>query len=97
MEFEWNIFPEFTNIAARRQSPRVHEQNERTRTIPRTHYLHVDDIIMKRNVLLIPHLCLYLQKDIQQDMGLSSDLDQKQSGILLTTKDHEEHGIESLN
>ena len=35
---------------------------------------------MHVNALLIPHLCLYLQKDIQQDIGHSSDLDQKQSG-----------------
>ena len=38
---------------------------------------------MKRNVLLMPHLCLYSQKDFQQDVGHSSDLDQKQSGIPL--------------
>ena len=37
---------------------------------------------MKRNVLLIPHWCLYLQKDFQQDIGHSSDLGQKRSGIL---------------
>ena len=37
----------------------------------------------KRNVLQIPHLCLHSQKDFQQDIGHSSDLDQKQSGILL--------------
>ena len=52
---------------------------------------------MNRNVFLMPHLCLYLQKDFQQDVGLSSDLDQKRSGILLATKDHEENGTESLN
>ena len=52
---------------------------------------------MKRNVLLIPHLCLYLQKDFQQDVGHSSDLDQKQSGIPPSTKDLEENGTESLN
>ena len=28
--------------------------------------------------------------------GHSSDMDQKQSGILLTTKDHKENGTESL-
>ena len=38
---------------------------------------------MKRNVLPIPHLCLYLQKDFQQDVGHSSDLDQKQSGMTI--------------
>ena len=44
---------------------------------------------MKRNVLLTPHLCLYLPKDFQQDIGHSSDLDQKQSGLLLATKDQQ--------
>ena len=42
MEFEWNIFPGFTTLQARPISPTVHEQNGRTRTIPRTNYLHVD-------------------------------------------------------
>ena len=51
---------------------------------------------MKRNVLLIPHLCLYSQKDFQQDVGHSSNLGQKQSGTPLTKKDQEENGIESL-
>ena len=41
---------------------------------------------MKRNVLLLPHLCLYSQKDFQQEIGHSSDLDQKQSGILISMK-----------
>ena len=31
--------------------------------------------------MLLPRLCLYLQKDSQQDVGHSSDLDQKRSGI----------------
>ena len=52
---------------------------------------------MNGNVLLTPHLCLYSQKDFQQDIGHSSDLDQKRSGIQLTTKDHKENGIKSLN
>ena len=51
---------------------------------------------MKRNVLLIPHLCLYSQKDFQQGVGHSSDLGQKQSGSPLTKKDQEENEIESL-
>ena len=41
---------------------------------------------MNRNVLPMPHLCLYLQKIFQQDIGHSSDLDHEQSCILLTTK-----------
>ena len=52
---------------------------------------------MKRNVLLIPHLCLYSQKDFHQDVGHSSDLDQKRSGILLALIDHKENGTKSLN
>ena len=35
-------FPRIHHIAALQQSPRVHEPNVRTRTIPRTYYLHVD-------------------------------------------------------
>ena len=50
---------------------------------------------MNGNVLLMPHLCLRLQKDFQQDVGHSSDMDQKRSGILLATKDHEETGTAS--
>ena len=37
------------------------------------------------------------KKDFQQDVGHSSDLDQKQSGTPLTKKNQEENGIESLN
>ena len=35
-------FPRIVNIGACPRSPKVHEQNERTRTIPKTNYLHVD-------------------------------------------------------
>ena len=52
---------------------------------------------MNGNAKLTPYLCLYLQKDFQQDVGQSSHLDQKRSGTLLTTKDHKENGTESLN
>ena len=52
---------------------------------------------MKRNVLLTPHLCLHPQKDFEQDVGHSSDLDQRQGDVPLTKKDQEENGFESLN
>ena len=52
---------------------------------------------MNGNALLTPHMCLYLQKYFHQDVGHSSDLDQKRSGILLVTADTEEKGTESLN
>ena len=44
-ENRWNssgIFPRIHHNGALQQSPKVHEQNGRTRTIPRTNYLHVD-------------------------------------------------------
>ena len=44
------------------------------------------------------HTCVFIcKKDFQQDVGHSSDLDQKRSGILLASTDHEENGTESLN
>ena len=51
---------------------------------------------MNGNAMLTPTSFLYMQEDSQDD-GYSSDLDQKRSGILLTTKDHKESGTESLN
>ena len=52
---------------------------------------------MKRNALLTPHLCLYLQKHVHQDVGHSSDLDQKTSGIPPMSTNHKENGTESQN
>ena len=46
---------------------------------------------MNRNVLPMPHLCLCLQRDFQT-LVIPRTLDQKQSGVLLTTKDHKENG-----
>ena len=70
------IFPRIHYTAARLRSPKVHEQNGRTRTNAKdelsscrcsmTSYGELKT--MERNVLLIPHLCLYLQKDFQQDI-----------------------------
>ena len=42
-------------------------------------------------------LVSFFQKDSQQDVGHSSDLDQNRSGILLILTDHKENGTESLN
>ena len=50
---------------------------------------------MSRDVLLMPHLCLYLQQDSQQDVGHSSELGQELSGTPLTKKEQEEKVIES--
>ena len=48
---------------------------------------------MNGNAMLMPHLCLCLQKDFQQDVGHFSELDQERSGI----PDFKENGTESLN
>ena len=48
---------------------------------------HGDLKTMNGNVLLTPHSCLYLPKDLQQDVGHSADLDQKRSGIPHTLTD----------
>ena len=104
MEFEWNIFPGFTTLQL---CNKVHElmtkMGDPSQCKGRIIFMSMFNDIMwrsednDRNVLLTPHLCLYLQNDFQQDIGHSSDLDQKQSGILLTTKDQKENGTESLN
>ena len=104
-EFERNIFHRIHYIGACPWSPKVHEQNERTWTIPRTNYLHVDVQwhhtvkikTMKRECIANSTLVSLFEKDFQQDVGHSSDLGQKQNGIPLTEKDQEEDGIESLN
>ena len=106
-ENRWNssgIFSQDSPHCSSSTMSKVHKQNGRPIKIPRTNYLHVDvqwhhmgDLhTMNGNTLLTPHLWLYLQKDFQEDVGHSSDLDQKQSGILLTSIDHEEDGTESL-
>ena len=58
---------------------------------------HGDLKTMNGNAVLTPTLCLYLQRDSQQDDGHASDLDQKRIGILLMLTDHKENRIESLN
>ena len=81
-ENRWNssgICPRIQYIAARRRSPKVHEQNVRTRHNSKDELSscrcsmtsHGEIKTMKRNVLLIPHLCLCSQKDFQQDVGHS--------------------------
>ena len=104
MEFEWNIFPGFSTLELVREVQKfMSNMREPEQFQGRIIFMSMfNDIMweiktMKRNVLLIPHLCLYSHKDFQQDVGHSSDLGQKQSGTPLTKKDQEENGIESLN
>ena len=58
---------------------------------------HGDLKTMNGNAMLTPTSFLYLENDSHQDVGHSSDLDQKRSGILLMLTDHKENGTESLN
>ena len=53
---------------------------------------------MKRNVLLMPHLCLSSKKKIfGKTLVIPRTWIRKKSGILLTLIDHEENGTETLN
>ena len=92
MEFVWNIFPGSTTLELVREvqkfmSKMANQNNSKDELSScRCSMTSCGDIkTMKRNVLPTPHLWLYLQKDFQQDIGHASDLDQKQSGILINT------------
>ena len=89
MEFEWNIFPGFNTLQL------VQEFQKFMGKMGEPEQFQGRIIFM--SMLLIAHLCLCSQKDFQQDVGHSSDLGQRQSGIPLTKNDQEENGIESLN
>ena len=52
---------------------------------------------MKKSACQMPSSFLHVQKDLEQDNGHSSDLDQRKSGILLMLADHKNNGTESLN
>ena len=104
MEFEWNISQDSLHCSWSKKSksswmkwanPNNSKDEFSSCRCSTTSYGELQT--MKRNVLIIPHLCLCSQKDFQQDVGHSSDLDQRQSGILLTMKDLEENGTKSLN
>ena len=105
MEFEWNIFPGFTTLQLVREVQKSsypkwaihHNSKDKLSSCRCSMTLHGELQTMNRNLLLTPHLCLFLQRDFQQDVGHSSDLDQKSSGILLTSIDKEENGTKSLN
>ena len=98
MEFKWNIFPGFATLELVREvqkfmSKWANLNNSKDESSPcrcsMTSYGELKT--MKRNVLLVPHLCLYSQKDFQQDVGHSSNLGQKQCGTPQTKKDLEEN------
>ena len=97
MEFEWNISQDLPHCSSATKS-------KSSWTKWATQHNPKDDLsscrcsmtsygelkTMNGNVLQTPHLCLYLQKDFQQDVGHSSDLDQKRSGF--STKNERPRG-----
>ena len=105
MEFEWHIFSGFTSLQLVQEVPQFmnkkwanpNNSKDEVSSCRCSMTSHGDLKTMKRSVLLIPHLCPYSQKDFQQDVGHSSDQNQKQSGIPPTMKDLEEKGTTSLN
>ena len=95
--------PRIHHIAALPQSQRVTVKIEcNTRKIHRTDYLHVD---VQRHLMGIKReqkrmrvkcstrfsLC---KRDLEQDNGQSSDLDQRKSGTPLVKTVHKENGTE---
>ena len=105
MEFEWNIFPGFTTLQL---INKVHEfmtkMGDPSQFKGRIIFMSMFNVISRRSKdnerecnANATFVSFFFQKDSQQDIGHSSDLDQKQSGLLLFLTDHKENGTESLN
>ena len=95
MEFESNIFPGFTTLQLISKV-----QEFMTKMGDPSHFKRRIISMSKdneRECNANATLVLFLQKDSQEDVGHSSDLDQKRSGILLTLANQKENGTESLN
>ena len=58
---------------------------------------HGDLKTMNRNANWAPNSFRLMRKDLEQEDGHFSDLDQKRSGNLLTNTNHKENGTESEN
>ena len=104
MEFEWNISQDSPHCSTSAKSTSswlkcaIHHNSKDELSSCRCSMTSYGDLkTMNGSAVLTPHLCQNLQKDSKQDVGHSSDLDQKQSGILLTLTDPKENGTESLN
>ena len=104
MEFEWNMFRGFTHCSSATKSKSSclkwathHNLKDESSSCRCSMTSHGDLKTMNRNAMLTPTSFLYMQEDFHQDVGHSSDLDQKRSGILLMNTNHKENGTESLN
>ena len=104
MEIEWNIFPGFTTLQlVDKVQEFMNKMGDPEQFQGRIIFMSMfNDIIWRstdneRECIANATLVSLFAKDFQQDVGYSLDLDQKRSGILLTSIDHEENGTESLN
>ena len=102
MEFEWNVFPGFTTLqlCSRVQESLTRLSVEPEKKIPGRIILMslFNDISWgskdKKNAIQVLNAFLSMRRDLEQDNGYSSDLDQKRSGTLLVKTVHKENGTE---
>ena len=104
MEFEWHIFPGFTSLELVREVQKfMSKMGERGRFQGRIIFMSMfNDIIWRtkdneQECIANATLVFICKKDFHQDVGHSSDLNQKRSGILLMKAEHKENGTEPLN
>ena len=102
-EFDWNIFLQFTTLRlVDKVQEFIDKMGDPAQVQGRIIFMSMlNDNIWgtkdsEQECIADATLVSLFAKDSQQDVGHSSDLDQKRS-VLLTTKDHKENGTESLN
>ena len=96
MEFEWNIFPGFTTLQLCQKVQElllrlsVTPENFTGRMIFMSMFNDISGDLRtaRKNARPMLKSSLLMQRNSEQDNGHSSDLDQNQSGILLTMEDH---------
>ena len=102
MEFEWNIFPGFTTLQFVRE---VQELLSRLSVTPENSMDELSscrcsttshgDLKTIKNANQVLNSFLSMRRDLEQDNGHSSDLDQKRNGVQLMKANHKENGTES--
>ena len=104
MEFEWNIFPGFATLELVREVQKFMSKiGEPEQFQGRIIFMSMfNDIILgykdnETECIANATFVSLFAKRFPADVGHSSDLDRKQSGIPLTTKDHLENGTKSLD
>ena len=102
MEFEWNFFPGFTTLQL---CNKVQELLLRSTVTPEnsldglsscrcSRTSHGDLKTLKKKANQVLNSFLSVRRDLEQDNGHSSDLNQKRSGALLVKTVHKEIGTE---